>query len=203
MKVADVMSKYVDFVLENTKVEKLSLLIFGRGINGVPVCRNNKVVGFVTERDILSKFYPSIQDYVEDPFRASDFEGMEEKVKEIFEMNADKIMSKNPVTITPETPLLRAQSLMFIEKVGRLPVVDEKGNLVGIISKGDIFKAVVGEKLPFEQDEKYHDWLSRRYDTMVDWKTRLEKEIPDLVGLFKKENVRNVLDVGCGTGMHA
>ena len=38
---------------------------------------------------------------------------------------------------------------------------------------------------------------------MVDWKTRLEKEIPDLVGLFKKENVKNILDVGCGTGMHA
>src|SRR3989338_3301107 len=98
MRVADVMSKHVDFVSENTKVEKLSLLIFGRGINGVPVCRNKKVIGFVTERDILSKFYPSIQEYVEDPFRSSDFEGMEIKVKEIFELNADQIMSKNPTT---------------------------------------------------------------------------------------------------------
>ncbi|MEK7534693.1 MAG: methyltransferase domain-containing protein, partial [Patescibacteria group bacterium] len=98
--------------------------------------------------------------------------------------------------------VLKAQSMMMVKKIGRLPVVDGKGNLVGILSKSDIFKAVVGEKLPFEKDEKYHDWLSRRYDTMVDWKTRLENEIPDLVSLFKKENVKNILDVGCGTGMH-
>src|SRR3989344_768664 len=108
MKVADVMSKHVDSVLENTKVEKLCILIFGRGINGVPVCRHKKVVGFVTERDILSRFYPSIQEYVEDPFRSSDFEEMEKKVQDIFEMRADQVMSKNPATVTAETPLLRA-----------------------------------------------------------------------------------------------
>jgi len=112
-------------------------------------------------------------------------------------------MTHTPTTINSDTPLLRAQSMMMVKKIGRLPVVDGKGNLVGILSKSDIFKAVVGEKLPFEKDEKYHDWLSRRYDIMVDWKTRLEREIPDLVGLFKKENVKNILDVGCGTGMHA
>jgi len=203
MKVADVMSRYVDSVSENTKVEKLSLLIFGRGINGVPVCRNKKVVGFVTERDILSKFYPSVSEYVEDPFRSSDFEGMETKVKEIFEMNADQIMSRNLVTVTPETPLLRAQSLMFIEKVGRLPVVDEKGNLVGIIAKGDIFRALVGDKLLFTEDTDYNDWLSKTYYASVDNKNRLEHELPDLIKLFKENNVKSIIDIGCGTGDHS
>lgn len=203
MKVADVMSKHVDFVSENTKVEKLSILIFGRGINGVPVCRNKKVVGFVTERDILSKFYPTISEYVEDPFRSSDFEGMETKVKEIFEMNADQIMSRNPTTVTPETALLRAQSLMFIEKIGRLPVVDEKGNLVGIISKGDIFRALVGDKLLFTEDENYNDFLSKTYYVSVDTKNRLEHEAPDLIKLFKENNVKSIIDIGCGTGDHS
>ena len=62
MKVSDVMSKQVDFVSTNTSVKDVCRLIFGRGINGVPVCKGKKVVGFVTERDILSKFYTSIQD---------------------------------------------------------------------------------------------------------------------------------------------
>ena len=203
MKVADAMSRHVDFVSENTKVEKLSLLIFGRGINGVPVCRDRKVVGFVTERDILAKFYPSIQDYVEDPFSSSDFEGMEKKVKEIFEMNTDQIMSQNPATVTPDTPLLRAQSLMFIEKVGRLPVVDEKGNLIGIIAKGDIFRALVGDKLLFTEDENYNDWLSKTYYASVDTKNRLDHEGPDLIRLFKENNVKSVIDIGCGTGDHS
>lgn len=202
MKVADIMSRHVDSVSENTKVEKLSILIFGRGINGVPVCRNRKVVGFVTERDILSKFYPSVQEYVEDPFRSSDFEGMETKVRDIFEMSAEQIMSKNPVTVTSETPLLRAQSLMFIEKVGRLPVVDGKGNLVGIIAKGDVFRALVGDKLLFSEDQDYTDWLAKTYYASVDTEDRLKHEIPDLLRVFSEAKVKRVIDIGCGTGDH-
>jgi glycine/sarcosine N-methyltransferase len=202
MKVADAMSRHVDFVSENTSVERLSVLIFGRGINGVPVCRNKKVVGFVTERDILAKFYPTMEEYVDDPFHSSDFEGMEIKVKNIFEMRADQIMSKNPTTVTPETPLLRAHSLMSIEKVGRLPVVDDKGNLVGIISKGDIFRILVGDKLLFLEDEDYTDWLSRTYYAAVDVEDRLKHEIPDLLRVFSENNVKRILDVGCGTGDH-
>src|SRR3989344_9634366 len=98
MKVSDVMSTSIDYVSTNTKVRDVCRLIFGRGINGVPVCKEKKVIGLISERDILSKFYPSIQDYVEDPVHSSDFEGMETRVPEIFEMTVDQIMSKNPVT---------------------------------------------------------------------------------------------------------
>lgn len=202
MKVADAMSRRVESVSEGTSVEKLSLLIFGHGINGVPVCRNKKIVGFVTERDILAKFYPTVSEYVEDPFGSSDFEGMEVKVKHIFEMRADQIMNKNLTTVTPDTPLLRAQSLMFIEKIGRLPVVDDQGNLIGIISKGDIFRALVGDKLLFSEDQDYTDWLSKTYYAAVDIENRLKHEIPDLLKVFSENKVKKILDVGCGTGDH-
>ncbi|MEK7450892.1 MAG: CBS domain-containing protein, partial [Patescibacteria group bacterium] len=203
MKVTDVMARHVEFVSVDTKVKDVATLIFGRGINGLPVCKDRKVVGFITERDILAKFYPSMQDYVEDPFRSGDFENMEKKVDEIFEMTADKIMSKNATTITADTPLLRAQSLMFIEKVGRLPVVDDKGNLVGIISKGDIFKAVVGDKIFFTEDKDYNDWISKTYYRAVDMKNRLEHEMPDLLKILSQNHVAKILDIGCGTGDHA
>lgn len=202
MKVADVMSKQVDFVSPNSSVKEVSYLIFGRNINGVPVCRDKKLIGFITERDILSKFYPSIGEYVDDPFRAGDFEAMEEKVEEIFSITAKDIMSHNPITVTSETPLLRAQSLMFIHKVGRLPVIDEEGNLIGIISKGDIFRASVGGKLELVEDEDYNDWLSKRYYSTVNWENRLSFELPDLIKVFSKNKVKKVLDVGCGTGEH-
>jgi|WetSurMetagenome_2_1015567.scaffolds.fasta_scaffold03406_8 glycine/sarcosine N-methyltransferase len=202
MKVSDVMSIHVDFVSETTRVEKLCVLIFGRGINGVPVLRKRKVVGFVTERDILAKFFPSIQEYVEDPFSSSDFEGMEKKIREIFELDASQIMSKNPTTIMPDAPLLRAQSLMFIEKIGRLPVVDSKGDLIGIISKGDIFRALVGYKLLFSEEQDYTDWLSKSYYAAVNIEDRLKHEIPDLLKVFSENKVKRILDVGSGTGDH-
>lgn len=203
MKVVDAMSRHVDHVLQDTKVKDVSLLIFGRGINGVPVCKNRKVIGFITERDILSQFYPSLDEYAQDPFREGDFEGMEKKVHDIFEMTADKIMSTNITRVTPDTPLLRAQSLMFIEKVGRLPVVDKNKNLIGIISKGDIFRVLVGDRLLFTEDEDYNDWLSKTYYAAVDIEDRLSHEIPDLLKVFTQYKVKTILDIGCGTGDHA
>lgn len=203
MKVADVMHKQVDYVFSDVPIIGVARLIFGRGINGVPICKGKKVVGFVTERDILEKFYPSLQEFAEDPFREGDFEAMEKKVDEILNCPVSKIMSKNPTVVEPETPILRAQSLMFVNHVGRLPVVDKEGNLIGIITNGDVFRSVVGQRLPTEGEEQFHDWLSRRYDLIIDWKERLAKEIPDLVRLFKKEKITRILDLGCGTGMHA
>ncbi len=203
MKVSDVMHKQVDYVSPNVSIKGVARIIFGRNVNGIPVCKGRKVIGFITERDILDQFYPSVQEYIEDYAHARDFEAMEEKIKELFTLSAEKIMNKDVITVTADTPLLRAQSLMKTKSIGRLPVVDGKGNLIGIISNGDIFRAVVGQKLPMEQDEEFHDWLSRRYDVIIDWKERLAAEIPDLIKLFRREHRQYILDVGCGTGMHA
>jgi len=203
MQVADVMSKTIDFVGVHDSVENVSRIIFGRGINGVPVCdKSEKVLGFITERDILSHFYPSVEEYIENPLRESNFEKMEEKIPEIFSLHAGEIMSKDPVTVSPRTQLLKAQSLMFIHKVGRLPVVDDGKHLVGMITKGDIFKALVGDRISHIEDEKYNDWMSKHYPYYVNWDKRLSFEIPDLDKVFKKHNITGVLDVGCGTGEH-
>ena len=203
MKVIDIMSTQVDFVTTDTSVKEISRLIFGRGINGVPFVKERKVVGFITEKDILAKFYPSMSEYMEDPVHTSDFENLEKRVPEILSETAETIMNKKPTTVFSDTPLLRAHSIMILKKVGRLPVVDKKGNLIGIVSKGDIFRGVVGDKLNIEADEEYNDWLSKHYFVSINWKKRLSKEIPDLVKVFKKEKVKDVLDVGCGIGMHS
>lgn len=205
MKVVDIMQKHVEFIAPENSILEASRLIFGRGINGLPVCKNKKIVGFITERDILAKFYPSMQEYVEDPLHSSDFEGMENRINEVLEMTVDKIMSEKPVTVAANTPLLRAQSLMFIEKIGRLPVVDDKGSLVGIISKSDIFKAIVGDKVPLELagEEGFYDWLGEYYDELYDWRKRMNNEIPGLVQLFHREKVISVLDIASSTGEHS
>ncbi len=203
MKVSDIMSTQVDFVTTDASVRDISRLIFGRGINGVPVVKKRKVVGFITEKDILAKFYPTMEEYMEDPVHTSDFESLEKKIPSILNITADKIMSKKPTTVFADTPLLRAHSVMLLKKIGRLPVVDKKGNLIGIVSKGDIFRGVVGDKLNIEVDEEYNDWLSKHYFVSIDWNLRLSREIPNLVKVFKKEKVTDILDVGCGIGMHS
>jgi SAM-dependent methyltransferase len=169
----------------------------------LPVCKNKKLIGFVSETDILSKFHPSIQEFTEDPFLSSNFEKMEEKAQEILSLKAEDIMSKRPITIKADDPILRADSTMRIKEVGRLPVVDKKGNLVGIIATGDIFKSLVGRKMPYLESEEYHDWIAKHFDLAIGWENRIPSEIPSLSGLFHKKEVRKILDIGCGTGEHA
>ena len=202
MKVADAMSRQVEFLTSDATVKDVSRLIFGRGINGLPILKNEKVVGFVTERDILAKFYPTVTEYMEDIVNTSDFEKMEGKTSEILSLKIDKIMSKKPIVISENDPLLKAQSIMFIKKVGRLPVVNKQKKLVGIISKSDIFRALVGERLNLAENEEYNDWLSKHYFITVDWGQRLKYEIPDLVKVFNKQKARKILDIGCGIGEH-
>lgn len=203
MKVADVMSKQVDSVRAGDKVEKVALLIFGRNINGVPVVEGKKLVGLVTEEDILKKFFPTISEYMADSVHEANFEEMEEKASTIMSLPVSKIMKSKPVVVKPDTPLLRAQSLMKIHEIGRLPVVDEDGKLLGIVSKGDVFRSLIGEKILFTENEDYNDFLSKTYYSTVDWDDRLKKEMPDLLKLFREHKVKTVLDVGCGTGEHS
>ena len=185
MKVADVMSKQVDYVRVTDKVERAVMLIFGRGINGVPVCEGKKVVGFVTEQDILNKFFPTIHELIQDTVHEANFETMEEKAATILSLPVLKIMSKRPTTVTPDTPILRAQSLMNVKNIGRLPVVDNEGRILGIVSKGDVFRSLIGEKILSAENQDYNDFLSRTYYSTVDWEDRVRKEIPDLIKLLK------------------
>jgi len=203
MKVKDIMQQNVDYVKVTTPVRDVSRIIFGRNINGVPVCEGKKVVGFITERDILSKFYPTMEEYMSDPVGSGNFEGMEKNISEVLTMPASKIMSINPQTIKGNTPVLKAQSIMVVKKVGRLPVVDEEGNLLGIVSKGDIFRTIVGTKLPFGQEEKFYDWFSKHFDIFIDWKKRLAIEIPEIVSVLEKAKAKTVLDVASSTGEHS
>lgn len=203
MKVSDVMSRQVDFVRPTEPVERAALLIFGHNIHSVPVCEGKKIVGIVSEKDILQRFFPSVQEFMEDIVHASDFESMEEKAAVILSLPVGKIMSKNPLTIKPDMPILKAHSLMTLKRIGRLPVVDENNTLIGILSKGDVFRSLVGDKLLFTENEDYNDFLSKTYYQSVDSRNRLQYEIPDLEKLFKKHNAKTIIDIGCGTGDHA
>lgn len=203
MKVADVMQRHVDFVSSDAKVLDIARIIFGRRINGLPVCEGKKIVGFIADTDILSKLHPTMREFAEDPLSSVNFESMEGKAAEVLELTAKDLMSQNPIMVNADDPLLKADSIMRLRDVGRLPVVDDKDNLVGIISMGDIFKALIGKKMPYLESEEYHDWISKHFDIAMGWESRLASEIPSLVELFKKNNVGKVLDIGCGTGGHA
>ena len=148
MKVRDILQKKVDFTTPDATLLDAAKVIFGHNHKGVPVVNSSKrkLIGFITEQDILSQLFPDIRDLIEDYAHSRDFEAMEKKVKSVLTKKVNEVMTKKIIAIQADEPILKAESIMKLKDISRLPVIDNKGNLIGIISKGDIFRALVSVK---------------------------------------------------------
>jgi CBS domain-containing protein/precorrin-6B methylase 2 len=203
MKVKDFAQKNPVVINYDRPVREVARLLFNLGISAVLVKKEGKLVGIVTEEDILQNLFPSLQEVMEDYTRARTFEYIEEGLSDMLNKPVSHFMVTKLKTTTPETPLMKAQSTMLVNHFSHLPVVNENMEIKGIISQGDIFKALVGTDIPYDDEEEYHNWLSFHFDLVAQNLNRYVPEIDSLNSLFKKYNVKTVIDLGCGTGSHA
>ncbi len=148
MKIRNIFNKKVDSITPDATLFDAAKVIFGRKHKGIPVVKHpkKKIIGFITEQDILSQLFPNMKDLVEDYVHEKNFEGMEKKVGSVLTKKVKDVMSKKIIAVHIDEPLLKAVSIMKLNDISRLPVVDKKRNLIGIISKGDIFRALINLK---------------------------------------------------------
>ena len=133
VKVSEVMKKRPREVREYTSIDGLLERMLGQIESCFPVVdKNRKLVGIVTESDLLQMFHSQI------PWATIG----STKVREILKYSANTVgdlMTKNPVTVSPDMNIGEAMNLMISNKVRRLPVV--KGDkLVGLLSLRDIIE---------------------------------------------------------------
>ncbi|WP_027186107.1 CBS and ACT domain-containing protein [Desulfovibrio inopinatus] len=90
-----------------------------------------RLVGIVSDRDI--------RDAMPSKFLEGDATKAEAG-KGLFDLKVKKIMTEDPITISPDSTVDTAANFLLNNKVGGLPVIDTRGALVGIITETDIFK---------------------------------------------------------------
>lgn len=111
--VADVMTTDVAAVEPSTPARTIAELLDARKISAVPVVdRACRVLGVVSEADVLHHRYT--------------------------DGTAEQIMSAPVVTIRRDQPAVTAARLMEQHRIKRLPVVDDYGELAGIVSRSDL-----------------------------------------------------------------
>ena len=116
-------------------------------ISGVPVVDdNNKLIGVLSEKDILKNMFPDVAQIMLEGGNP-DFESMETDYKHIMDKKVGDFMTQAVASVTPDMPLLKAASLMCLKQIRRIPVTDENDQLIGIISIGDVHKAIFQENL--------------------------------------------------------
>ena len=138
MLVHDVMSTGVVTAKETDTVRSVVVKMLNRNCGAIPVVgEDNRLVGVVTVRDVMLPLYPNYGDYIDDNVHSRDFIEMEEGYPAVLAKKVEEVMSTNPLSVSPNAPVLEAASFMGLKNFRRIPVV-EKGKLVGMVSIGDI-----------------------------------------------------------------
>jgi CBS domain-containing protein len=141
MKVAEVMTVDVVTVDKGTSLRDVAALLTERRISGLPVVDDGRVVGVVSEGDILIKergrtaerrrlFGVLLDD------RATAELKLEART-------AEAAMTSPALTIGPDRPVAEAAGVMVDQGVNRLPVVDADGTLLGIVTRADLVRVFV------------------------------------------------------------
>ena len=100
-------------------------------IRRLPVVSKGKLVGIVSDRDLKGAL----------PSQATSLDVWELHGL-IDRMKISDIMTKKVITTTPDSTIERVALTMMEKKIEGLPVLDTAGNLVGIITEGDVFRAL-------------------------------------------------------------
>ena len=131
MLVRDRMSRTVITLDEDTPIIKALNIMKDNNIRRLPVTKNEKITGMVTDRDLKEAT----------PSKVTSLD-VHEIYRLLSEIKVKDIMSKDILTIGPDESIEKAAMLMLKKKISGLPVI-EGGKLVGIITQTDIFKALV------------------------------------------------------------
>lgn len=131
MFVSDWMTRKVHTITPESSISDAVMLMKEKKIKHVPVVRDDKLRGIVSDRDIR-QFSPS---------KATSLDVYELHYL-LASTKAKEMMKTTVFTTTSETPVEEAAMVMYDNFIGCLPVV-ENGKLAGIISDRDIFRALV------------------------------------------------------------
>ncbi len=148
MKLArDLMSHPVITVTPETSLQELAHIFAENRISGAPVVdADGRLLGMVTETDLLYTEKPlhiptfvTIFDsllFFENPFK------LDQELKRLTASKVADIYSRDCLTVPATTPAGEIAALMVKEKKYLLPVLDEHGNLAGIVSRADLLTLI-------------------------------------------------------------
>ncbi len=132
MLVKDWMSRKVVTVNVNDSMQHGINLLMEHNISMMPVMEDGQLVGIVTDRDLK---------------RASPSDAVMLDIQRILyllsKLEVGAIMTRYPITLSPDHTMEEAAEIMLSNKISGAPVLDENKNIVGMITKSDIFKAMM------------------------------------------------------------
>jgi CBS domain-containing membrane protein len=132
-KASDIMKREVITVMEQDNLLSIEEGMERFGMRHLPVVDGDKLVGLVTHRDILRVTRSSLRSY------RLDREIDRRKQEETFVAD---VMTREVLTIDPDTPLKEAARIIVDNRIGCLPVIDAERRLLGILTEFDLVRLI-------------------------------------------------------------
>lgn len=147
--VKTIMTREVQTVTPETEVPEVARLLWEHKISGVPVVEGRRVIGMITEYDLISQETefnaPLVIPFLDAYFKVPGT-GDREQLRRILATTARQLMSRPVRTVRPDATVQDVATLMYEERINAVPVVDEADELVGIVSRADIVRLMVAEE---------------------------------------------------------
>jgi CBS domain-containing protein len=147
MRIHELMTRNVITVAPDTPVTRIVSLLAGQAISGVPVVDGDRLIGVISEADLLMREKPLHTPAAIAFLGAILMVESQEKTYEEFRRHAGAtardIMSSPVVTISPDMEVAEAAQIMLDRNINRLPVV-EGDRMVGILTRKDLVRALLG-----------------------------------------------------------
>lgn len=142
MIVSDIMTTTPRTVSPDTKLLEVASIMCLYRIPALPVIdADGTLVGNISEMDVLKNLLPSMEDIVAGE-AVDEIERMIPNYSASMEQRVSSMMIANPVSVSPDDHVLKATARMTSHRFRRIPVTDGDGKLVGVMSLGDVHKAV-------------------------------------------------------------
>lgn len=132
MLIKDWMAKDVLTVDENTSLMRATRVMKENNIRRLPVVAHGKLIGIVTDRDVKDA----------SPSKTTSLD-IHELYYLLSEMKVKDVMTPAPITLSGRDSLEKAAVIMLDSRISGLPVVDESGQLIGLLSETDVLKGFI------------------------------------------------------------
>ncbi|MFA5014897.1 MAG: CBS domain-containing protein [Actinomycetota bacterium] len=144
----NIMTKKVITINKNASVEKLSELLLKNKISGVPVVDDDgKLVGVATEGDLIVKdsdlHFPRYFKLLDSIIYLESLNKFKSNLKKYLGTKVEDIMTAKVITVRENTLVSEVANIMIRNNVNRVPVLNSKDDLAGIITRADIVKSMI------------------------------------------------------------
>jgi CBS-domain-containing membrane protein len=204
MRARDVMTTEVVSVGQDATVPEIAALLIERRISAVPVIENGRLIGIVSEGDLMRR--PETDTEPGASPWLSLFTGpgvVPDRFAKAHGMTARGVMTRDVVTVAPDTPLDEVARLLESRRIKRVPVVED-GRVVGILSRANLLHGLIARRGAeavedaAERDRRIRDevqevlrrnpWLERAHVNLV-----VNEGVVHVWGIVRSEEHRAAL----------